>query len=433
MTIKDLRAKAIEKQYEYLTEKHVIRPSHSHYRLLDSYSHKANNLYNESQYLIKQAFRKGVWLNYNALEKKLKIMRNDKSNMIYNLLGHTHLTQQILKQVTVTMDSWQKANKAYKKNPSQFIGRPRIPKYKKKGGQSTLFVDNQTTKLKNGYVVIPTLNNLTIKLFHETDKIQQVRIVPKHKVFIVEIVYKTNHKISYLPDNGRYISIDPGLDNAFTLVSNVSDVKPVVINGKALKAYNQYWNKRKAHLTSIYDRLNQSYASHKMTALNKNRYFKLDKFAHEASSYIIKYATSHALNTIVIGYAKSLKRSSNMGKRNNQNFISIPHKEMIDKIMYKANLAGIAVITTEEKYTSQTSFLDDEKPCYDNGNHARKANGLSPTKRRVHRGLFKSDKGIWINADVNGAYQILKKVVPNAYADGIARCGLHPFKVNLNF
>lgn len=432
-TFEARRLKATENQYDYLTEKHVIRATHSHYDILVNRAHKANNLYNASLYLVRQALFKKHWLNYNALDKKLKTARDEKSSMIYNSLGHTHLTQQILKQVTGTMDSWRKAKKAYSTNPAKFTGRPKLPAYKTKGALSTLFVDNQTAKLKEGSVVIPTLDNLTIKMQHKTDKIQQVRIVPKHNIFIVEIVYKTNHIVSYLPDNGRYLSIDAGLDNAFTLTSNAPDVQPVAINGHALKAYNQYWNKRKARLTSIHKRLNQELNSHAMTALNKHRYLKLEKFAHEASSYIVDYATSHALNTIVIGYDKSLKRSSNMGKRNNQNFISIPHKEMIDKITYKANLAGIAVITTEESYTSQTSFLDGEEPCFENGNGSRKERGLSPAKRRVHRGLFKSDRGVLINADVNGAYQILKKVVPNAYADGIVRCRLHPIKVDLNF
>lgn len=422
-----LRNELTKVQYEYLTETHYIRLNHSHYQLLDKVSHKVNNVYNASLYLIRQQLFNGVWFNYNKVDQELKRQRNCGQANTYKQIGNIHITQQTIKQVTQNMDAWNKARKAYNINPSKFTGRPKLPGYHEKGGRSTIYVDNQTAKLRNQSIVIPFLDNLTIGLQHKaTNKIQQVRIIPQYNMFKVEIVYKTNVTCNYKPDNGRYLSIDPGLDNAFTLTSNVPGIKPLVINGKALKSYNQFFNKLKAKLTS-------TQSSHKLLALSCRRALKFDKFAHEASKRIVDFALSHELNTIVIGYNKDFKRSSNMGKRNNQNFIGIPHKKMIDKIIYKANIAGIVVITTPEGYTSQSSFLDNELPIRDNGNKARAEKGLSPHIRRIKRGLFKSNNGALINADVNGAYQILKKVVPNAYADGIERCGLHPLKVNVAF
>src|SRR5699024_1663435 len=156
-------------------------------------------------------------------------------------------------------------------------------------------------------------------------------------------------------------------------------------------------------------------------------------FAHEASKRIVEIALSHELNTIVIGKNKGQKRSSNMGKRINQNFIGIPHQKMIEMIEYKANLAGIVVIQANEAYTSQTSFVDNERPTNESGDKARRRKEFSPVRRRVRRGLFRADKGILINADVNGALQILRKVVPNAFADGIDGIGLVPVKLSLNF
>lgn len=118
-----------------------------------------------------------------------------------------------------------------------------------------------------------------------------------------------------------------------------------------------------------------------------------------------------------------------MGKRNNQNFIGIPHKTMIDMIKYKANLAGITVIQTNESYTSQTSALDHEQPCWNNANKSRKKQGKSPINRRIKRGLFKANDGTLINADVNGALQIIKKVFPNfSLDDGIVGAVLRPIK-----
>ena len=434
-TFKEVRAEKTEVQYEYLVEKHIIKSNDARYAILDKYAHLSNNVYNQALYRFRQAFFKGKWLSYEKLDKSFKQSFNQKDCMLYRSMKSVHLAQQILKLVNQNMISWNKARKAYLKAPQKFTGKPKIPKYKSKGGKNIVIVDNQTAKLRaNGIVEIPVMDSLKIKLQHkETNKIQQVRVIPKNNTFVIEIVYKTNKVIDYKEDNGRYLTIDPGLDNAFTLASNVKGFKPVIINGRPLKSVNQYYNKQKARLTRIYDLSKQNRNTKRLNKLDFYRNQKMLKFAHEASKRIVEIALSHELNTIVIGKNKGQKRSSNMGKRINQNFIGIPHQKMIEMIVYKANLAGIVVIQANEAYTSQTSFLDNEIPINQNGDKARKRKGLSPVKRRVKRGLFKSNKGILINADVNGALQILRKVVPNAFADGIDGIGLVPVKLNLNF
>ena len=434
-TFKEVRAEKTEVQYEYLVEKHIIKSNDARYAILDKYSHLSNNIYNQALYRFRQAFFKGKWLSYEKLDKSFKQSFNQKDCMLYRSMKSVHLAQQILKLVNQNMTSWNKARKAYLKTPQKFTGKPKMPKYKTKGGKNIVIVDNQTAKLRaNGIVEIPVMDSLKIKLQHkETNKIQQVRVIPKNNTFVIEIVYKTNKVIDYKEDNGRYLTIDPGLDNAFTLASNVKEFKPVIINGRPLKSVNQYYNKQKARLTRIYDLSKQNRNTKRLNKLDFYRNQKMLKFAHEASKRIVEIALSHELNTIVIGKNKGQKRSSNMGKRINQNFIGIPHQKMIEMIEYKANLAGIVVIQANEAYTSQTSFLDNELPINQNGDKARKRKGLSPVKRRIKRGLFKSNKGILINADVNGALQILRKVVPNAFADGIDGIGLVPVKLNLNF
>ena len=434
-TFKEVRAEKTEVQYEYLVEKHIIKSNDARYAILDKYAHLSNNVYNQALYRFRQAFFEGKWLSYEKLDKSFKQSFNQKDCMLYRSMKSVHLVQQILKLVNQNMTSWNKARKAYLKAPQKFTGKPKIPKYKTKGGKNIVIVDNQTAKLRaNGIVEIPVMDSLKIKLQHkETNKIQQVRVIPKNNTFVIEIVYKTNKVIDYKEDNGRYLTIDPGLDNAFTLASNVKGFKPIVINGRPLKSVNQYYNKQKARLTRIYDLSKQNRNTKRLNKLDFYRNQKMLKFAHEASKRIVEIALSHELNTIVIGKNKGQKRSSNMGKRINQNFIGIPHQKMIEMIEYKANLAGIVVIQANEAYTSQTSFLDNETPINQNGDKARKRKGLSPVKRRIKRGLFKSNKGILINADVNGALQILRKVVPNAFADGIDGIGLVPVKLNLNF
>lgn len=232
--------------------------------------------------------------------------------------------------------------------------------------------------------------------------------------------------------------------------------RSLLINGRPAKSVNQYYNKEIARLKSLQAQYYQLetiintkqgpkpvYQQTKaMIRITDWRNQKLEQFAHKASKRIIDYALSCGVNTIVIGKNNGWKRSSNMGKKNNQNFIGLPHKKMIDMITYKANMAGITVITTNESYTSQTSALDNEKPCWNNGNKSRKKQGKSPVNRRIRRGMFKTNKGILVNADVNGAMQIIRKVFPNvrfdlplasregcqASSDGIAGSVLRPLK-----
>ena len=147
----------------------------------------------------------------------------------------------------------------------------------------------------------------------------------------------------------------------------------------------------------------------------------MDYFLHKASKNVIDYCIGLNIDTIVIGLNKTWKQECNIGKVNNQNFVQIPYDALINKIKYKAEDIGIKVIMTEESYTSGTSFIDGELPIKDNYDKSR----------RVHRGLFKSNKGILINADLNGAYQIMRKVFPEVNSDGILGVDFHPVVINI--
>ena len=184
---------------------------------------------------------------------------------------------------------------------------------------------------------------------------------------------------------------------------------------------NQYYNKQMAHYRSIAKRVNKLDYTNRMRNLTLKRNNKVEDYIHKASRFLVDYCRNNEINTIIIGNNKNWKQNSKMSKRVNQNFISIPYCSFIQKVQYKAKEFGIKVIVTEESYTSGTSFLDNELPIKENYNKSR----------RKHRGLFISNEGIKINADVNGSYQIIKKVFPKAFADGIEGVELHPFKVNL--
>lgn len=426
------------KKYECLSSEYYIKGND----LLDEYSLKAHDLYNRALHDLRQGlFKKKYIKGYGQLDGLFKKRFINRESMLYHDLGYVQSAQQTLKEVNTIWHAWLSALKAYHKNPAKFTGKPNLPRYLRKNRRHTFFVTNQNAKIKDGYLVIPKYN-FKLKLAPHIKSLQRVAFKPIYGGYKVIVQYKTALDIQYLPDNGRYMGIDPGVDNAFSCATNTG-AQPLLINGRNLKSVNQFYNKKRAQLNALQAQYHQleSIVSTKqglkyiyqetkaMRSITAWRNRKIYQFAHKASKRIVDYALSCGVNTIIIGNNKSWKRNSNMGKKNNQNFIGLPHKTMIDMIQYKANLAGISVIRTNESYTSQTSSLDNEKPCWENGNKSRKKQGKTPINRRIHRGLFKANNGRLINADVNGALQIIRKVFPKFIInEGIEDVVLRPVK-----
>ena len=397
-------------------ERHIIKPNHKHYNLLNEFCYKSKNLYNYANYIIRQEFIKnGNWIRYNNLDK---ILKQEGNNFDYKNMPLASCSQQCLKLLDKNWKSFFQSIKDYNQNPSKYLGRPKLPTYKPKNGRNILILTSQNCKIQKGIVKFPkTFKGFYLKT--KVNKLQQVRIIPKDRYLVVEIVYKINDIVPML-DNNKYISIDLGLDNFVTVVNNCG-LKPFVINGKGLKSINQYYNKQVSYYKSISKRMNGLDYTNRISKITNKRNNKVDDFIHKASRYIVDYCRDNKINTIIIGNNKNWKQNSKMSKVVNQNFISIPYYKFIEKVKYKAEEIGINIIITEESYTSGTSFLDNELPVKENYNK----------NRRVHRGLFVSNNNLKINADVNGAYQIMKKVFPKAFSNGIEGVGLHPFKVDL--
>ena len=347
-------------------EKHLIKQNNIFYPMLCDFAHKSKNLYNHANYLVRNEFVKNnKWLRYGEMDKLLKA---DLEFDDYKQMPTAQSAQQTLRLLEKDWKSFFAAIKDWSKNKEKYLGRPKLPKYKPKDGKHILILTNQNVKLKNG----------------------------------------------------RYLSIDIGLDNLATVVNNAG-LQPVIINGKGLKSINKYYNKQISHYREIAKRMNDLDYTKRMDTLTGKRNLKIDDYMHKASSYLIRYARLNNFHSIVIGNNKEWKQNSSMSRKVNQSFVGIPHKRFIEMVQYKAQNVGIKVILTEESYTSGTSFFDEESPVKENYNK----------KRRVHRGLFVSNTGRKINADVNGAYQIMKKVFPKAFADGIEGVALHPVRVSI--
>lgn len=398
-------------------EKHIIKSNNKYYKMLDEYCFKSKNLYNYANYIIRQEFiNNGKWIRYNELDKMLKEKENsfDYRNMPMNSSA-----QQCLKLLDRNWKSFFASIKDYNNNPSKYLGRPKLPKYKPKNGRNVLILTNQNCKIKNGYIKFPKkFKGLLIKT-KIRNGLQQVRVIPKDKYLVIEIVYKIED-VEPLVDNDRYVGIDLGLDNFATITNNCGLI-PLIINGKGLKSINQYYNKQISHYKSTAKRVNKLDYTNRISRLTNKRNNKVEDYIHKASKFLVDYCKNNEINTIIIGNNKNWKQNSKMNKKVNQSFIGIPYYNFIQKVQYKAEEFGIKVVITEESYTSGTSFLDNELPIKENYNK----------NRRKYRGLFVSNNGIKINADANGSYQIIKKVFPKAFAEGIEGVGLHPFKVDL--
>lgn len=404
-------------------EKYVIKKSHPYYNMFCEYTHLAKNLYNHANYLVRNEFTEtGKWLRSQHLDK---ILKEDLGFPDYRNMPAAQSAQQVLHLLDNSWKSFFKSIKDWSKNKDKYSGKPKLPKYKPKDGKMILPLTNQQVRQKGDFLHFPkSFCGFTVKprciTLDNFEKINQVRVVPKGQSFCLEVVYSVSVESELRSDNGRYMSIDLGLDNLATVVTNTG-LNPIIVNGKGLKSSNQYYNKKNAHYQSIAKQINNQQYTNRLYRLTQKRNLKVEDYLHKVSRYIVDFALENQINTIIIGNNKNWKQSSSLGKVTNQAFVSIPHQKLIDKICYKAELRGIQVILTEESYTSGTSFLDNELPekFYYN------------KKRRVKRGLFVSNKGIKINADVNAAFQIMKKVFPNVFTDGIEGVVLHPVRVGI--
>jgi putative transposase len=336
----------------------------------------------------------------------------------------------VLLMVQHNFKSYFKSLSEFYKSPSKFKSRPKLPKYLDtiNGRFITSYTNQAISKkvfIKSNKILLSKTNIEIYTKITNFNQINCVRIIPKIGHYVIEIVYTVSDTIK-LNDNNRYISIDLGVNNLATITSNVNGIKPIIINGKPLKSINQYYNKKLAHYTSILKKHNNKKTSKRINKLHLKRKNKIDNYLHKSSKYINNLCKENEINTIIIGKNDSWKQNVNIGKINNQNFINIPHSRFICMNTYKSEISGINIITKDESYTSKASFLDlDYIPNYGDKNISEFSG------KRIKRGLYKTNKGNLINSDVNGSYNILRKVVPNAFANGIEGIGVYPYIITM--
>lgn len=367
------------------------------------------------------------YLNFNLVDAMFKVM----TQADYRAMP-SQANQQVIRKVFDDWSGFFSSLKEYRTNPSKFTGRPKMPNYKKKTGRTTCALTNQIVKIeKDCFLKLPqTKEKLLLgKSIQNKGTLQQVRIVPSYGQFVIEVVYKEDspkalkrtkeQKNTFLFEPKRVMGLDNGVNNLATIVDNVGS-QPMLIKGKWLKSVNQNYNKNKAYYTCIIRNGQKPteglFSTERLLTIDRKRNNRVMDTLHKASNCVVNIAVGRKIDTIIIGRNVGWKTGVGMRKSDKQNFIQLPHATFIEMIRYKAERLGIQVVDREESYTSKACLISkDEIPTYGE-KHSVEFSGCRQT-----RSFYRvKNSSISIHADVNAAFNIMRKHVPLAL-EGISR------------
>lgn len=392
-----------------LVERHIVKDNR-----FEDICLKSGLLYNYVLFNVRQGIFDGNYLKeYEFSTKLCKENQYDFRNL------PSTVSQQVVAQAFSAIKSWMKLKKEYEKNPSKFNSKPKLPKYKRGKKQNMVVFTTSACRLKeDGYIHFVKSIISPIKTNIGGNKLCQVRIIPQATCYVVEVIYEKKEQDLNL-DKNNVLSIDLGLNNLCTCISNVG-IKPFIVNGKIIKSFNQWYNKKKARLMSY---IGDKGTSARLKQLNNRRNFWIDDKIHKVSRFIVNFCIDNNIGNLVVGLNKGWKQNINLGRKMNQGFVEIPFSKLIDKICYKCKMIGIDFQTHEESYTSKVDHLAFEP---------LKKHDIYLGKRK-RRGLFQSSTGKLINADINGAIGIGRKVFGDSYVSRIIDSGFafNPIRLNV--
>jgi IS605 OrfB family transposase len=391
----------------YLTVKQQVKHlSKDDYKTLKELCHSAKNLANEAIYNVRQYyFTEGKFLKY---EKNYTLL---KSSPNYKALN-SNMAQQILKEVDGSFKSFFGLIKLAKQGKYAFKD-CKLPHYLPKDGHTTLVIG--FIRLNSNKLILPFSNSfkkthkpveITIPPILLDKKVKEIRIIPKAHARFFEIQYTYEAEcVQRNLNKNNALALDLGINNLVTAVSN--NGRSFIIDGRRLKSINQWFNKENARLQSIKDKQHfGKKTTNRQKAIARDRNNKVNDYMSKAARKVIDYCISNDIGTLVAGYNVTFQRSSHIGKQNNQNFVNIPYGILRDKLSYLCELNGITYVEQEESYTSRSSFWDkDDIPVYNDDNPKE----YQFSGNRIHRGMYKTAKGIKFNADINGALNIMRK------------------------
>lgn len=366
---------------------------------------------------VKKLRKPGRYLTYSFLEKMMRAAGNP--DFFAGLPMQS--AQEVLKAAIRSMKSWKEACQGYRADPSAYLGKPKMPKYKKPGIPVSLTYTNQDCVIYHradgtSYLKLPK-TSLTMEVRNIPDGgiLKEVKAVPYHGDFLVICTFACPDTSA--PDAPHACGIDLGVDNTAALVS--SNEYCLLYKGGDVKAMNQWYNKQMAALRSIAMKGHSPEEAAKlgllytkqMDALARKRDLFLKDHLHKVSADIVRFCLDHGIGTIVIGVNKNWKQGCNIGHVNNQNFVQIPLATLRSMLRCKAEQEGLTVLEQEESFTSKADLTAmDEIPVYKKDHPQYRFSG-----KRTSRGLYCTHNGQVINADLNGAGNILRKAFPDIF------------------
>ncbi len=371
---------------------------------LQSLCHAAKNLYNQALYIVRQEFITNThYLNYNEMDTRMKQVINLEGQINYRMLK-AGVSQQILRRLDKNFQSFFKAIVRWKQDQSAFHGRPQLPKYLK-GATYNLLFDKQRFQVKDGHVVLDKHLSVQLPEMLQGKDISQVEILPKFHHFEIVYVYEDGQELADPVNSDIVMGIDLGLNNLATCTTTTGE--SVIINGKPLKSINQFYNKKKAALQSHLEKRQGEKWSVRLQRLTDTRNRKVNDYLHKATRKIVDVCLEQHVSQVIVGNVVHAQNGINLGKRTNQNFVNVPLGQFTTLLSYKLEEQGITLNITDESYTSKASFVDnDVLPKKYEPDHSYIFSG-----KRVKRGLYRTQEGMLVNADWNGANNIIKKVV----------------------
>ncbi len=346
---------------------------------------------------------------------KFDLINHLKINPHYSAL-HSQAAQQTLIAVAESFISYKGLLQAYKKGKLE--NKPKTPNYRQKGGLQVIAYPKQALRLVNGKIRIPLGKKVKAWFGIDSFKVnippniqfnslKELRILPRNRCFYIEYVYP-EVKIRIKPRVKQSVmGIDHGLNNWLTclmLYPTVNGHNSFIVDGKHLKSVNRWYNKQ---IAKYKENQPQGFWSKRLARITEKRNRQMKDAVNKAARHVINVAIDFGIEKIVFGWNQGQKQNADMGSKTNQKFVQIPTARLKDRIKQLAQRYGIDFIEVEESYTSQASFLDrDVLPRL-----GEKPEGWRPSGKRVKRGLYRTADGLKINADLNGAGNITRKVI----------------------
>ena len=408
----------------YRTDRIYVTENHELYAYLDDFAHKAKCLHNAALFRVRNAFtahnKTALTANEKEVQGELALLKGQKS---YYVLGYGILqrlmritnnpdffsglpmqtAQHVIRQVCTDFKGWLASLKKYKEGPSGYTGKPKMPGYCRNDTASYLFT-NQDAVIYDGKLKLP-LTKIRISVRRRHGRLMEVKVKPVSGGYELLLVYQV--KAASVQGGRHAAAVDFGVDNTMAVVSDTG--KSILFKGRFIKSVNQYFMKKKAERISLMSKGKETTErvwSKYLDRLSAYRTSYIRDCFHKMSRKLLVWCQRNDIGCLVLGSNAFWKQNSSIGTVNNQNFVSIPFEMLKSMIELKACEYGVTVVRNEESYTSRASFLDsDDIPFYVEGDGTKH----HFSGKRIQRGLYRSSDGTVLNADINGAANILRK------------------------